>query len=118
MSGARLSELLAKPPAGQAEAIKRELKQLQLFRGPATLVVVTWEDLGANLQLVARVGEEDVALGEQTDGARVGLAGLQMSPADYGRSSLVARLRSEPRDDALLVKRHDIVWNGRSSRSS
>ena len=113
LSAARLSELVLKPPSGQLEGVKRELKELQLFRGPATLVVLTWEDLQSDLQLVTRVGDEDVGLGEATDGAAVGVSATLLGVADAGRAKLLARLRSEPRDDAIVLKRHDIGWTGK-----
>jgi Ca-activated chloride channel homolog len=113
LAAARLSELVQKPPAGQLEGVKRELKELQLFRGPATLVVLTWNDLQSDVQLVARLGDEDVGLGETTDGAAAGVSATLLGSADVGRAKLVARLRSEPRDDAIVLERHDIGWDGK-----
>ncbi len=114
MSAARLARLVAKPPKGtKTKAIKRKLKQLGLFRGPSTLVVLTWERLGNKLTLVPRVSGEDVGLGEATDAAPVGLSALLLSPADAAGAAFVARLRTVPSDDPIRLWRHDIAFDGK-----
>ncbi len=115
MSAARLARLIASPPKGGArpESVKRELKELGLFSGPGQLVLLTWEDLSADLVLTARVEGEDRALGDATDAAKTGLSALLMTSADADRAELAARLRSVPLDHAIPIQRQDIVWNGK-----
>jgi tetratricopeptide (TPR) repeat protein len=117
LSSARLARLIdggaGKPGAPKPESVKRELKELQLFSGPGALTVVTWEDLNVNLALVTRADDKDTALGEATDGAKVGLAAVLLSTPDAERASYVARLRSTKEDHDVAFVRHDIVWNGK-----
>ena len=113
-SAARLARLLDKPPQGtSAAAIGRKLKELGLFRGVGTLVLLTWQDLNSDVALVATADEQVVALGEATDAAPVGLAAMVLSPADFARSELSAHLRSLPRLEPLALWRHDIGWDGK-----
>ena len=118
-SAARLGRLIGRPPSAPgaakipAESLKRELKELQLFGGPSTLVVLTWEELDADVALATRVEGREVALGEATDAAGVGLASVLLSTPDAQRSQFAARLRNLPRDHTLKLIRHDISWDGR-----
>jgi Ca-activated chloride channel homolog len=114
LSAARMAQLIDHPPKEiKPESVKRELKQLQLFSGPGTLVLVTWQDLAADLVLVTRAGGKDVALGEVTDAAKAGLSGVLLTQSDAENVSFVARLRSPKLDEAVALVRHDIVWNGK-----
>ncbi len=119
MSAARLARLVAHPPKGtKTKAIKRKLKQLGLFRGPSTLVVLSWERLGNKLVLVPRANNEDVSLGEATDAAAVGLSALMLSPTDAATSGFMARLRTVPSDDPIKLWRHDIAFDGKEFKVS
>lgn len=114
LSAARLARLVEKPPAGtKPESVKRELKELQLFSGPGTLVLLTWEDLSADLQLVTRVDDKDLGLGEATDAAKAGLSSLLLTSADLERAAFLARLRSPKKDAAVKLERHDVSWDGK-----
>ncbi|MBI4700038.1 MAG: FecR domain-containing protein [Deltaproteobacteria bacterium] len=117
-SAARLARLMQSPPPGadgarQLDAMARKLKELQLFQGPGTLVLLTWEDLGSSLALAARTGEQDISLGESTDAAEAGLFATMMATEEAQQATFLARLRSAPRDDALALVRQDIAWNGK-----
>jgi tetratricopeptide (TPR) repeat protein len=124
MSAARLARLIAKPPKAapgqdpkrRLASIKRELKELQLFSGPGTLVVLTWEDLASDLLLVTQLEGEDVALGESTDAAPVGVSAVLLATTEAARASFVARVRSVPRDQSVKLTRHDIAWDGKDFR--
>jgi Ca-activated chloride channel homolog len=119
LSSARLARLIdgsGKPGAPKPESVKRELKELQLFSGPGSLMVITWEDLNVNLAVATRADGKDAALGESTDGAKVGLAAVLLSNTDAERASFVARLRSNKEDHDVAFVRHDIVWNGKEFR--
>jgi tetratricopeptide (TPR) repeat protein len=123
-SAARLARLIDKPPRpapGQdAKAslagLKRQLKELQLFSGPGTLVLLTWEDLSADLLLVSRQGNKDVGLGETTDAASSGLSAVLLPTADAAQTSRLARLRSVPAERPIRLRRQDIVWDGKDFR--
>jgi hypothetical protein len=114
LSAARLARLIDKPPKGaQPDSIKRKLKELQLFSGPGTLVLLTWEDLSADLMVATRVDNEDTGLGEATDAAKAGLYAVLLTSGDLERASLVARLRSPKKDDPVPMVRQDVTWNGK-----
>lgn len=114
LSAARLARLVDKPPAGaKPESVLRELKELQLFSGPGTLVLLTWEDLGQNFELVSRVDGKDQALGEGTDAAKAGLSSLLLTDSDAARASFVAHLRSPKADVKVGLFVQQIVWNGK-----
>jgi Ca-activated chloride channel family protein len=123
-SAARLARLIDRPqpaaPGQDAAAclagLKRQLKELQLFSGPGTLVLLTWEDLSADLLLVSRQGNKDVGLGETTDAASAGLSAVLLPTADAAQSSRVARLRSVPAERPIRLFRQDIVWDGKDFR--
>jgi hypothetical protein len=120
-SAARLAKLLGRPPSNTkvpAASIKRELKELGLFSGPGTLVIVTWEELDADVVLATREAGKDVAQGELNDAAAVGLSSVLLATPDTARLALVARLRNLPRGHALALVRHDLVWDGRDFRVS
>jgi len=121
LSSARLARLIdgaSKPGAPRPESVKRELKELQLFSGPGSLVIVTWEDLNVDLALVTRADDKDSALGEATDGAKVGLFAVLLSNSDAERASFVTRLRSAKEDHDVEFVRQDIVWNGKDFKVS
>lgn len=115
MSSARLARLIANPPKNGArpESVKRELKELGLFSGPGTLILLTWEDLATDLLLTTRVDGEEAALGDATDAAKVGLSAVLLTASDAERAELHARLRSVPADHAVQLTRQDISWNGK-----
>ena len=120
LSAARLARLLAAPPAvgaGEsgkelAESVTRKLKELQLFRGPGTLVLLTWEDLSANLELSATKDGAAAAIGERADAAAAGLSGVLMGAAEDG-VALEARVRSVAPSRAIKLMRHDIRFDGK-----
>jgi hypothetical protein len=116
LSAGRLARLIAEPPKQHAPSrasLERKLKELQLFRGPATLVVLRWEDLSSRLALDARRGDEPVPLADITEAAEVGLFAAMAGREQFDGATLRAQLRSVPRDDVIAVLRHDIVWDGK-----
>ncbi len=114
-SAARLARMIVKPPKGASKAaLERKLKELQIFRGPAALVLLTWEDLSANVMLVSKSGKQELALGEHTDAAPVGLSASLVASAELDGAELLARLRSLPRIEPLVLQRHDIRFDGKS----
>lgn len=127
-SAARLARLLDKPPpatpgqpavdpARRKASIKRKLKELQLFSGPGTLVIVTWEHLDANVNLATVEGEGDkataVAAGEVTHATPTGLSAAILAQPDYERLRVEAHLKSVKRDGAVPLVRHDVTWDGK-----
>jgi len=99
-AAAHMARLMAEPPKDVdskrlIESMSRDLAELQLFQGPGTLVLVSWEDFGADL--IARVGGKSPALaGETTDAAAVGLSALLLPAGKRGAVPLQAHLRSAP----------------------
>jgi len=114
LSAARLTRLIdsarkapSAPGAANAGSLERELRALQLFSGAGTLVLLTWEELFSDLQLTARVGDEDMALGQATDAAPVGLSALLVSPEDAARASWVVYRRSPGNEHPTQV---ELLW--------
>ena len=99
-AAAHMARLMAEPPKDVdskrlVESMSRDLAELQLFQGPGTLVLLSWEDLGADL--IARAGGKSPALaGEATDAATVGLSALLLPAGKRGSVPLQAHLRSAP----------------------
>jgi hypothetical protein len=115
-SAARLARLIAEPPKDKAPgraSLERKLKELGLFSGAGTLVLLTWEDLGSDILLVTEAEGQPVAVGEPIDAAVTGLSAVIVSPTDRASVQLVARLRSEPRRDPLVLVVHEITWDGK-----
>jgi tetratricopeptide (TPR) repeat protein len=131
LSAARLADLLAKPPKGTSEqAIQRELKELALFSSAGSLLLLTWEDLTSDVTLVLEqagapakptggaaakpAAPKELALGEVTDAASVGLQAIMVTEGDAEGSKPVARLRSLPRQEALTLRFRRLSWDGKS----
>lgn len=117
LSAARLARLLAAPAQGPeaaraAEGQKTRLKELKLFRGTGTLVLVTWEDAGVDLRLGTMKGAAEAAAGQPIDGSAVGLAGLMLSPGEKAEMSLRLFVRSPARGRPISLQRQDITWDG------
>jgi Mg-chelatase subunit ChlD/tetratricopeptide (TPR) repeat protein len=119
-SAARLARLLHAAKTGQGgsleaevSSMKRKLQELGVWSGPATLVVLTWEELDAELLLVTRSGGRDTNLGDVVDAAVVGLSAVLLPNPELERLAFAARLRSTPRSKALRVMRQDIVYDGK-----
>jgi tetratricopeptide (TPR) repeat protein len=103
------ADLLEKAPAAgtsleserDADSLRRRLKELPFFRAPAELVVLTWEDLGARLDLPA-------AEGQRYDGSAVGVIAVvrpigstaPIAPTMSGGAAKVA------------ARVHRIAWDG------
>jgi len=115
-SAARLSRVIQSPPkasedpARLTEAMRRKLKELQLFQGPGSLVLLTWDDLAVDLALSA---PEAAGRGEWVDAAKVGLSGafLPQGGADGLRAEV--RVRGGHRSGPVTVTRHDLSWDGK-----
>ncbi len=125
LSAARLARLMVDPPPptpGQPKVdparrkanIERKLKELQLFSGEGTLVILTWEDLTSSLQLMTLDGKAAVATGDVTRAAPVGLSSALIPNTDYARLTYAAQLMSELSDDPIPLVRQDISWDGKS----
>ncbi|MBK7556219.1 MAG: hypothetical protein IPI55_16905 [Flavobacteriales bacterium] len=118
-SAARLARLLVNPPKDEgdpkklAESLNRRLKELQLFQGPGALVLVTWEDLNADVAVGINGKAAEGTGGESVDANRVGLAGVAL-PANHTNVALEATLRSGKKQDAVKMLRHDITFDGKS----
>lgn len=117
-SAARLAGAINAPPAGEAEpaklaeAMKRKLKELQLFQGPGSLVLVTWNDLAVDFAL----SPTDIAAarGELVDASSVGLSGAYL-PSGAGEGlHPEARVRGGHRSGPVKLTRHDLEWDGKT----
>ncbi|MBN2493675.1 MAG: tetratricopeptide repeat protein [Deltaproteobacteria bacterium] len=116
-SAARLARMLAHPPESGSERLRESLisrlKELQLFRGQGSLVLLSWEDLSTDVMLDTLEGEKPAAVGERTDAATVGMSAVLLSAGDRAKVDFEARLRGPARRQALKLQRHDISWDGK-----
>jgi tetratricopeptide (TPR) repeat protein len=116
-SAARLARVINAPPKGEAEpakiaeAMKRKLKELQLFQGPGSLVLLTWDDLAVDLVL----SPEDVAAarGEAVDASSVGLSGAYLPQGASAGLRVEARVRGGHRSGPLKLTRQELEWDGK-----
>jgi len=113
LSAARIAELLeTAEDEALRDGMRRRLKELQHFRAPGTLVLLSWQDLTVELELgVAREGRA-LVLGDATDAAPVGVSAVMLPPVALDGLDLSAQLRGLPRDRALEVTIHTITWAG------
>jgi hypothetical protein len=113
-----LGGLLADPAkAGGADAVAgivRRLKQLQLFSGPGTLALVTWEDLDARLALVNADKKKELLTGEPTDAGETGMYALFVQTPVWESGPWAVRWTRDPpaRDVSLQVVA--IAWDGKA----
>ena len=115
-SAARLGLLLHDPAAAgganAVSAVTRKLKDLQLFSGPSTLALLTWEDLDARLALSGQEGGEEVVPSENTDAGATGLAELILADDAWERATWTVRSRTDPRGRIVKFTLVAINWNG------
>ena len=123
-SAALMARLLAEPPKDAdprrlAESMGRELAELQLFQGPGTLVILSWQDLAADLLLTTRAGGKGEAMaGESTDAATVGLSSVLLPAGKRPSVSLGAHLRSAPPAKPLPLTVLTLEHDGRGYRAT
>ncbi|MBI5533562.1 MAG: VWA domain-containing protein [Deltaproteobacteria bacterium] len=117
-SAARLGLLLEDPtPAGGKQAVDsivRKLKELQLFSGPGTLALLTWQDLDANLVLAGREADKDKLAGEVTDAGPTGLHAMLLGKEAWERTSWSVKWRNDPRGRSVKFALVELDWNGKA----
>jgi tetratricopeptide (TPR) repeat protein len=117
-----MARLLAEPPKEVdarrlAESMSRDLAELQLFQGPGTLVILSWQDLAADLTVTTRAGGKGESMaGEATDAATVGLSALLL-PAGK-KLPISAHLRSAAAGKPLPLSVITIEHDGRAFKAS
>jgi tetratricopeptide (TPR) repeat protein len=121
LSAARLAGLLSDTTQlsttearNEAQAAERKLKELGVLTGPGALVVLTWEDYGAALSLVALDGGKETPAGEATMGLPVGLQALLLPAADADRLKWVVRWKNDPPGHDVAFVLHTLVWDGKA----
>jgi len=120
-SATRLGLLLSDPAKAGAtpDAIGRKLKELQLFSGPGTLALVTWDDLDARLSLVAEIEKDqtkqETLLGESTDAGTTGLFGLLASTEAWEKRTWTVRPKTDaPGARAVKFRVVLLTWDGKA----
>ena len=113
LSATRIAELLE---TAQDEALRdgmrRRLKELQHFRAPGTLVLLSWRDLTVELELAVERDGRPLVLGDATDAAPVGVSAVMLPPTALDDLELTANLRGLPRSAPVSVTVHTITWLG------
>jgi tetratricopeptide (TPR) repeat protein len=117
-SAARLGALLADPAKaggdGAADGISRRLKQLQLFSGPGTLALLTWEDLDARLALGNADDKKDVTVGEPTDAGPTGLYAVFAQTDAWQRNAWAVRWRADAHGRSVKYSLVTLAWDGKA----
>jgi len=105
-------------PAASKEALARKLKELQLFSGPGSLSLVSWEDLDVSASLVNADEKKDNLAGEITDATPTGLYALLVRPEVWAKTTWAVRWKSEPIGRTLPFKVTTLSWDGREFKVS
>jgi len=119
-SAARLGLLLNEPAKAGAtpEAIARKLKELQLFSGPGTLAIATWDDLDARLLLASETGKDaqkqEALLGESTDAGVTGLYAVLASTDAWEKRTWSLRHKADAPVRAVKLEVILLTWNGKA----
>ena len=119
-----MARLLAEPPKEAdarrlVESMSRDLAELQLFQGPGTLVILSWQDLAADLVLTTRVGGKGEATGgEATDAATIGISSLLLPAGKRPSLPLQAHLRSAVGVRPLTMDLVTLEHDGRGFKAS
>ncbi|MBI2567854.1 MAG: hypothetical protein HYV63_12555 [Candidatus Schekmanbacteria bacterium] len=124
-SAARLAAMIAAPatgggrPAAPAEAnkrlqeqLERKLKELDVFRGPSTVVIVTWENLFAGLRLDPAQADGGGSVGETVDAPQVGLAAAFLPAGSAAATAVTAERLPGAEQGQVPVRVHRIQWDG------
>ncbi|MFO0756164.1 MAG: hypothetical protein U0359_06715 [Byssovorax sp.] len=116
LSAARLARLLSDPkaPGGQAESVSRKLKELQLFAGPSAYVILTWEDYGAALSLLAFDGDKESPIGEPSEAIPAGVSSVLVPASEASRLRWVVRFKQDPPGRKVDFLVHTVIWNGKT----
>lgn len=117
-SAARLGLLMAEPPkaadGAKPESVARQLKNLQLFSGPATLALLTWEDLDARLAVVAADPKKDTLAGEATDAGKAGLYALTIGSDTWSTTPWAVRFKADAPPRPVRFTVVTLAWDGKS----
>jgi tetratricopeptide (TPR) repeat protein len=113
-SAVRLARLIADARTSSEsmrQGVERSLRRLQVLPASGTLVLLTWEDLEARLDLrLERQGQPAPVLGGSSSGAPVGLIAVSTSAAAPTVAAAVER--RTPRTRALSFELTTISWDG------
>lgn len=116
-SAARLGGLMADPSkAGGADALEgitRRMKQLQLWSGPGTLALVTWEDLDARLVLVHGDEKKETPTGEPNDAGDAGLFALFVQNDAWQEGPWSVRWKADAHGRDVAFQVVTIAWDGK-----
>jgi predicted negative regulator of RcsB-dependent stress response len=115
-AGGGLKAAATNPEAEKSfdESIGRKLKDLQLFAGPGTLALLTWEDLDARLTLASADEKKETLAGEATDAGVVGLTALMISPETWTKNQWAARFKADPPERAVKFTLITLTWDDKS----
>ena len=113
LSATRIAELLeTAEDEPLRDGMRRRLKELQHFRAPGTLVLLSWQDLTAELELGVERDGRALVLGDPTDAAPVGVSAVLLPPVSMDGVDLSAHLRGAPRSGTIEVTVQTITWDG------
>ena len=118
-AAALMARLMAEPPKDVdprrlVESMSRDLAELQLFQGPGTLVILSWQDLAADLVLTTKtIGKGEAMAGEVTDASAVGLSSLLLPAGKRQAAPIAAHLRSAPTAKPLSLTVLTLDHDGR-----
>ncbi len=113
LSAARIADLLeSAEDEGLRDGMRRRLKELQHFRAPGTLVLLSWQDLTVEMELAVERDGRALVVGDHTDAAPVGVSAVMLPPTALDDLDLTAKLLGLPRTADVQVTLHTITWLG------
>ena len=115
-SASRLGVLHADPKfAADVGSIARKLKELQLFSGPGTLALLSWDDLDARLVLATAQDSAETLLGERIDAGETGLYSILASTEAWAKTGWAVRWKAEaPAGRTVKFRLVTLTWDGKA----
>ncbi len=117
-SAVRLARMLAKARAEKndkmSRSLERSLKQTQIFDTETTIVLLVWEDLQSDLELLPKMGEEAYTVSDHVISQETGLVMIDVGRTPPADLELQVVSRSERLGREVGYSLVTIAWNGKS----
>jgi Ca-activated chloride channel homolog len=116
-SAARLAMMLLeareKKEESKIRAIERSLKRTQVFGAHSTIAILVWEDFGANLVLLPKIGEDQFPVSQRIISNETGLIMLDLGQITPEELRLFVELEGRPLKRDVQFKLLTLGWDGK-----
>jgi tetratricopeptide (TPR) repeat protein len=116
-SAVRLASMIleakAKNEKDKLKSLERSLKRTQAFGASSSFVILVWEDLHADLELVALKDGKPAPLSERIAAGIVGLDMIDLGRAPFKDFRMGVRLGGVPLRRAVPFTVYSITWDGK-----